>query len=83
LAKAARGMLTQVDARVIDNIPHISVPTLIIAGDGDTPYLTGIDYMAERIPNATKVMIANAGHGANVEQPEAFNKAMQAFLQAL
>jgi pimeloyl-ACP methyl ester carboxylesterase len=78
LAKAARGMLTQVDARVIDNIPHISVPTLIIAGDGDTPYLTRIHYMAERIPNATKVMIANAGHGANVQQPEAFNKAKQA-----
>ena len=83
LAKAARGILTQVDARVIDNIPHISVPTLIVAGDGDTPYLTGIDYMAERIPNATKVIIANAGHGANVEQPEVFNKAMQEFLQSL
>jgi pimeloyl-ACP methyl ester carboxylesterase len=83
LAKAARGMLTQVDARVIDHIPHISVPTLLIAGDGDTPYLTGIHYMAERIPNAKKVIIAQAGHGANVEQPTVFNEAMQEFLKSL
>ena len=45
LAHAARGILAQVDARVIDHLPNIHVPTLIIAGDGDTHYLTGIDYM--------------------------------------
>jgi pimeloyl-ACP methyl ester carboxylesterase len=55
----------------------------MIAGDGDTPYLTGIHYMAERIPNAKKVIIAQAGHGANVEQPTVFNEAMQEFLKSL
>ena len=34
LAKAARGILAQVDARVIDSLPHIRVPTLIIVGAG-------------------------------------------------
>ncbi len=83
LAKASRGILAQADARVIDSIPHITVPTLIVAGDGDTPYLTGIDYMAERIPHATKVIIDNAGHGANVEQTAVFNDIMQRFLNQL
>ena len=83
LAHAARGILAQVDARVIDNLPQINVPTLIIAGDGDTPYLTGVEYMAGKIAHADKLIIANAGHGANVEQPEVFNEAMGRFLAAL
>ena len=83
LANAARGILSQVDARVIDNLPQISVPTLIIAGDGDAPYLTGIDYMAGKIAHAEKLIIANAGHGANVEQAEVFNTAMERFLAPL
>jgi pimeloyl-ACP methyl ester carboxylesterase len=83
LARAARGILAQVDARVMDSLPSIRVPVLILAGDGDTPYLTGTTYMAERIPQATKLIIANAGHGANVDQPEAVNEAMQRFLAQL
>jgi len=83
LAKAARGILAQVDARVMDSLPSIQVPVLILAGDGDTPYLTGTTYMAERIPQATKLIIANAGHGANVDQPDAVNEAMRRFLAQL
>lgn len=83
LAKAARGILVQVDARVIDHLPGIRVPTLIIAGERDAPFLDGVHYMAERIPDATKVIIADAGHGANVEQPAVFNEAMQRFLNQL
>lgn len=83
LAKAARGILSQVDARVIDNLPRIQVPTLILAGEGDAPYLRGIDYMVNHIPNASKVIIANAGHGANVEQPAVFNDNVRRFLAQL
>ncbi len=83
LAKAARGILAQVDARVIDHLPHIRVPTWIVAGERDTPFLNGIHYMAGRIPNAAKFIIADAGHGANVEQPAVFNEAMQRFLAQL
>jgi pimeloyl-ACP methyl ester carboxylesterase len=83
LARAARGILSQVDARVIDSLPHIAVPTLVIAGDGDTPFLNGTHYMAMRIPGATEIIIAKAGHGANVEQPEVFNQAVRRFLEQL
>ena len=83
LAKAARGILAQVDARVIDSLPHIRVPTLIIVGEGDTPFVNGSHYMASRIPHATEVVVQNAAHGANVDQPAVVNQALQQFLAQL
>jgi pimeloyl-ACP methyl ester carboxylesterase len=83
LAKAARGILKQVDASVIDSLPRIAVPVLIMVGDSDTAFLNGSNYMASRIPHATKVVIPQAGHGANVDQPEIVNEALRRFLDRL
>jgi pimeloyl-ACP methyl ester carboxylesterase len=80
LAKAARGMLAQFDSRVIESLEGIDVPTLIIVGANDTPFLAGTDYMAAKIPNAQKVVIPDAGHASNIDQPEAFNEAVLEFL---
>lgn len=80
LAKAARGMLTQVDSRIIESLPDIFVPTLVLAGADDTPFLGATDYMAGKIPGATKVIIPEAGHASNIHQPEAFNAAVEEFL---
>jgi pimeloyl-ACP methyl ester carboxylesterase len=59
------------------------VPTLVLAGERDEPFLAATDYMAAKIPNATKVLIPSAGHAANIEQPQAFNKAVRSFLSTL
>jgi pimeloyl-ACP methyl ester carboxylesterase len=83
LAHAARGMLAQRDARVIKSLPHIKVPTLIIVGADDTPFLPSADYMAAKIPNATKVVIPHAGHASNLDQSELFNQALTQFLESL
>lgn len=83
LAKAARGMLTQRDAGVIESLPGIAVPSLVIVGANDTPFLAASDYMAGKIPGATKVVIPGAGHAANIDQPAAFNAAVRDFLDAL
>ena len=56
LAGAARGMLAQIDASVIDSLPHIAVPCLLLVGAEDKGYLTGTDYMARKIPGARKVV---------------------------
>ncbi|MGH7024238.1 MAG: alpha/beta fold hydrolase [Caulobacteraceae bacterium] len=80
LARAARGMLTQKDARVISSLPTIAVPSLVVVGANDTPFLAASDYMAGKIPGARKVVIEGAGHAANIDQPEAFNAAILAFL---
>ena len=81
LARAARGMLTQRDARVIESLPGIKVPSVVIVGADDTPFLAASDYMAAKIPGAKKVVIEGAGHSANIDQPQAFNQALLEFLQ--
>jgi len=83
LAKAARGMLTQHDARVINGLPTIDVPALVLVGANDQPFLNATDYMAAKIPGAKKVVIADAGHAANIDQPAAFNDAVLDFLADL
>ncbi len=83
LAKAARGMLTQRDARVINSLPDIKVPSLVVVGDKDTPFLAAADYMSAKIPGARKVIIGNAGHASNIDQPTAFNDALLGFLRVV
>lgn len=83
LARAARGMLAQENAGVINSLPSIAVPTLVLAGANDTPFLAATDYMASKIPGARKVIIPDAGHAANLHQPAAFNAAMGDFLTSL
>jgi pimeloyl-ACP methyl ester carboxylesterase len=80
LARAARGMLTQADARVIESLPSVSVPALVLVGGEDRPFLGAADYMAAKIPGAVRVTIDGAGHAANLDQPQAFNQAVADFL---
>jgi pimeloyl-ACP methyl ester carboxylesterase len=83
LARAARGMLTQRDAGVIEALAGIKVPSLVVVGADDTPFLAAADYMAAKIPGATKVVIPAAGHAVNIDQPQAFLDAVLPFLDGL
>ena len=83
LAHAARGMLAQSDSRVIEALPAIAVPTLVLVGERDEPFLAATDMMAAKIPHATKVVVPDAGHASNIMNPVAFNAAVEAFLASL
>jgi pimeloyl-ACP methyl ester carboxylesterase len=83
LAGAARGMLAQKNDRVIQSLDKIAVPTLVLVGANDTNFLAATDYMAAKIKGATKVVIPDAGHAANLHQPAHFNQAVEAFLAKL
>jgi pimeloyl-ACP methyl ester carboxylesterase len=83
LAHAARGMLTQRDARVIESLPDIRVPALVVVGADDAPFLAASDYMAAKIPGATKLVIPAAGHAVNIDQPQAFIDGVLPFLDGL
>jgi len=80
LANAARGMLTQVDDRIIQSLPEITIPTLALVGEKDKQFLGATDYMALKIPGARKEIIPGAGHAANIDQPELFNSAVLDFV---
>jgi len=73
-------MLAQQDASVINSLRDITVPTLVLAGAGDTNFLAAADYMAAAIRHAEKVVVPGAGHAANIDQPSAFNDAVVDFL---
>ena len=83
LVHTARAVMAQRDAHVIDSLPRIAVPTLVVVGALDTNFLSAADYMAARIPGARKVVLDAAGHAANVEAAGAFNSAVRDFLEAL
>ena len=83
LAKAARGILTQRDSTVIDLLPSITVPTIVIVGSEDTPFIGGSQYMAAKIPGASLAVIEGAGHAPNVSHPAQFNAIAQAFLSGI
>ena len=83
LAHAARGMLAQEGSQVIDGLAGIRVPTLIIVGDQDQPFIAPSEYMAKKIPGARLAVIPGAGHASNLDQPEAFNRVLREFLASL
>jgi pimeloyl-ACP methyl ester carboxylesterase len=83
LAHAARGMLAQQGSQVIDGLASIRVPTLIIVGDQDQPFLAPCEYMAKKIPGARLEVIPDAGHSSNLDQPAAVNRVLRQFLDAL
>jgi pimeloyl-ACP methyl ester carboxylesterase len=39
--------------------------------------------MTAKIPHATKVVIPDAGHSSNIDQPERFNQALLQFIERL
>jgi pimeloyl-ACP methyl ester carboxylesterase len=83
LILAAQGTLTQHDAHVIDGLPAIAVPALVVVGADDTHFLAAADYMTAKIPGARKVVIAGAGHAPNIDKPAEFNHAVTEFLAGI
>jgi pimeloyl-ACP methyl ester carboxylesterase len=71
------------DGALIGSLPNIAVPTLVLVGARDDHFLAAADYMAAKIPGARKVVIPDAGHAANLDQPDLFNRAVADFLAAL
>lgn len=68
---------------VSGDLPTITVPVLWIHGEEDQLMpLDGARASAERVPNATFVSIPKAGHVAPMENPDAVNDAIRAFLSS-
>ena len=81
LARAARGMLAQRNSDVFYSLDSIKVPSIIIVGADDKPFIAATEYMTKKIAGAEKVVIPNAGHAANIDQPQAFLDGLMPFLE--
>ena len=71
--------IRDMDLRV--TAPLVAVPTLLIAGarDPSTPPATAQE-LARLLPERPRVVTLDAAHLSNVEQPDAFNRAVLDFL---
>jgi pimeloyl-ACP methyl ester carboxylesterase len=61
----------------------LRVPTLVVTGDEDEPCLEPALFMKRKIPSAGLVVLPRAGHTINLEEPEAFNRAVLDFVTAV
>ena len=63
------------------DLESIAAPTHVVVGDEDTLTPPAMSReLARRIPGARLTIIEGAGHLSNIEQPEAFNRAVLDFL---
>jgi len=68
---------------VTPRLSEIKVPTLIVVGEEDTPFLKASQTMKESIANAEMVIIPGATHSPHEEATDAFNEVLMSFLGRL
>jgi pimeloyl-ACP methyl ester carboxylesterase len=68
---------------LIEKMQAITAPTLIMTGDEDWPCLEPALFMKRTIPTAALVVMPNAGHTINLENPMAFNGHIADFLHTV
>jgi pimeloyl-ACP methyl ester carboxylesterase len=68
----------------VERLSEIKVPTLIIVGElnpYDYHYIA--DLQKQYIPNSIKIVLPNAGHALNIENPKKFNEIVLKYLLKL
>ncbi|WP_439892957.1 alpha/beta fold hydrolase (plasmid) [Ralstonia sp. 25C] len=81
VARAAIVSLNKSDTR--QHLADIKLPTLVVCGEEDVitpPSESRI--LAQGIPNASLLLVPDAGHFPMLEKPAAFNTALRAFLDS-
>jgi pimeloyl-ACP methyl ester carboxylesterase len=67
----------------LEALRSVAVPALVLVGEEDQPFLNPSRRMAEAIPGAELVVVPDAAHSPQFENPEAWWAALTAFLQQL
>lgn len=80
-AAMATEMLVAEDRRPA--LASLTVPTLVVVGEQDTPFLRASTALADAIPGARLEVVPDAGHSPQLENPEAWAKALTTFLSAV
>ena len=79
LARQQEAIIARADSR--PHLAAIAVPTLVLVGDQDvlTPPARS-EALVAAIPNARLVIVPECGHASTLEQPEAVNRALLAWI---
>lgn len=71
------------DVDIVSSLPHVQAPTLVLWGDRDTKTPRELsESIAAGVPDARLQEIPDAGHLSNLDNPEAFARAVDDFLVA-
>jgi pimeloyl-ACP methyl ester carboxylesterase len=74
-------MLDQPDR--LDALKSLALPTLVIVGDQDAPFIKPSERMAAAIPGARLAVVHDAGHSPQFENPDGWWDALSGFLASL
>jgi 3-oxoadipate enol-lactonase len=62
----------------------VLAPALVVTGEHDLPAFDALaDWLAEKLPNAQRTVLAGGDHTGNLSQSEAFNELLEGFLARL
>ncbi len=81
LAGSLRGLGAGEMAPVHDRLGALGMPALLVAGALDGKYRALAESMAAAMPRARVAVVPGAGHAVHLERPEAFLRAVGAFLE--
>ncbi len=68
---------------VIDALPEIKAPALVVVGAEDKAYLRAAEVMAAKLPQSRYELIEGAGHIVNIEATDTFNGLVLKFLEEI
>ncbi len=67
----------------LDRLAQLGLPTLVVVGELDAPFVDHSRRLAATIPGATLVVLEGAGHSPQRETPDAWWRAVSRFLERL
>lgn len=82
LTRSLCGMGTGSMPPLHDALAHLALPVLCVVGEEDEKFLAIARRMVAALPLGELEVIAESGHAAHLEQPEAFAQAFMAFVSS-
>ncbi len=80
LAACLRGLGTGMQPSLWEAMEHVAAPTLLIAGAEDQKFVRTNERMLDALPAARLEVVPEAGHAVHLEQPEAWQSAVESFV---
>ena len=80
LAACLRGLGTGMQPSLWSALEHVSVPTLLIAGQEDQKFVRTNERMLDALPDARLEVVPDAGHTVHLEQPDVWASTVESFV---
>ncbi|MBB4826087.1 2-succinyl-6-hydroxy-2,4-cyclohexadiene-1-carboxylate synthase [Sporosarcina luteola] len=81
LANSLQGFGTGSQPSYWEVLNKLEVPVLLVTGELDTKFVTIAREMKKELPNASQVIVPQAGHAIHVEKPELFVTIVKEYLE--